>query len=459
MKRCLSAVLSAALILSLAACSPLGQTEETTGLNVSTSGAPDDTATSGPTVPAPPESTALESGSGFDESVMLVEIGSPEAWNAFALDLFENRGGYAAELNVLVTAPLDFAGLAFQPLHYAAGLNICSASAPDAADGAETGAPGFYNVPEAGTADLYGDAYPPDAYGALYERLAGEHAVYRCANLVFENCLTPIILHLPSDGEILIENIVARASVQRWGAALPSGEPYSYRSYTLRGVYIDGGVETAEQKAALTAHLSGLSGNLLADETGLYRGSVRAGGGLLVSKLSGTGSASQLVVSEVTVKNAAVSSWLASPEEVAYDCAALLCGRNNTAGGSIAFSDVLIENCFGYGVSVAALCAGMQNVIRCENITVRGCDLTSPVDLDRLLSALQFPADYGLAVNVRQSSHLLFRHMEWSPYFWPGLLQNILVEDCTVCVDELPPGTLDVFWNGMRLVDCKNTAD
>ena len=148
-------------------------------------------------------------------------------------------------------------------------------------------------------------------------------------------------------------------------------------------------IETSEQKAALTAHLSGLYGNLLADETGLYLGCVRAGGGLLVSRISG--SASKLVVSGVTVKNAAVSSWLTSPEEVAYDCAALLCGRNDTTGGCVEFSDVLIENCFGYGVSVAALCTGTQNVTRCENITVRGCDLTSPVDLDRLLSAPQYP--------------------------------------------------------------------
>lgn len=453
-KRFISAVLPTVLILSLAACSPESAAEPASAFSAAgslTSETAANAANPDASVSAPPES------SGFDESAALVKIGTPEAWNAFALDLFEDRGAYAAELTVLVTAPLDFAGLAFQPIHYAAGLTICSGSAPDAADGVTAGEPGFYNVSETDYAGLYGGVYPSDAYGALYERLAGKHALYRCANLVFENCLSPIALHLPGDGEIVIENIVARASVQRWGAALPTGEPDSYRSYTLRSVYVDGGIETSEQKAALTAHLSGLYGNLLADETGLYLGCVRAGGGLLVSRISG--SASKLVVSGVTVKNAAVSSWLTSPEEAAYDCAALLCGRNDTTGGCVEFSDVLIENCFGYGVSVAALCTGTQNVTRCENITVRGCDLTSPVDLDRLLSAPQYPDGYGLAVNVRQSSHLLFRHIEWSPYFWPGLPQNILVEDCAVCVDELPPETLDVFWNGMRLVDCKNTTE
>lgn len=352
-KRFISAVLPAVLILSLAACSPESAAEPASAFSAAgslTSETAANAANPDASVSAPPES------SGFNESAALVKIGTPEAWNAFALDLFEDRGAYAAELTVLVTAPLDFAGLAFQPIHYAAGLTICSGSAPDTADGVTAGEPGFYNVSETDYAGLYGGVYPSGAYGALYERLAGKHALYRCANLVFENCLSPIALHLPGDGEIVIENIVARASVQRWGAAL-------------------------------------------------------------------------------------------------------LCGRNDTTGGCVEFSDILIENCFGYGVSVAALCTGTQNVTRCENITVRGCDLTSPVDLDRLLSAPQYPEGYGLAVNVRQNSHLLFRHIEWSPYFWPGLPQNILVEDCAVCVDELPPETLDVFWNGMRLVDCKNTAE
>ncbi|PWL52289.1 MAG: hypothetical protein DBY36_04315, partial [Clostridiales bacterium] len=157
MKRFISSVLPAVLLLSLAACSPESAAEPASAFSAAgslTSETAANAANPDASVSAPPES------SGFDESAALVKIGTPEAWNAFALDLFEDRGAYAAELTVLVTAPLDFAGLAFQPIHYAAGLTICSGSAPDTAAGVTAGEPGFYNVSETDYAGLYGGVYP-----------------------------------------------------------------------------------------------------------------------------------------------------------------------------------------------------------------------------------------------------------------------------------------------------------
>ena len=373
-----------------------------------------------------------------------VEIDSADAWNAFVLDFSAERAAYTESVVVQVTAPLDFSDKAFLMLAHPYGIDLRGTSAPSEIDSLASGAPGFYHI-SAGI--------QPDQTAST----DGAGDSYRCADLVFEDCRSPIAFLLP-EGGITIENIVARRSVQLFGnSALPTGAPSSFRQYTLRNIVIDGELN-ASAKQALLAFCDARNGNLpYAEPDALqpFCGFVRSGSGLLLSDLK-LAPGSTVSVSGITVRNAAVCSWAADPEDIAYDCAGLLCGWIDAADGTLSFSDIRIENCFGYGVSAAALSPGIlfRDALVCQSVVVSGCDLTSPFDLTRQVQTKWTGISPALLRRASQSSDLLVRRMTQSPY--QRWLVDARFSDCRICVPELPVGTISAEWNGMTLERCEN---
>ena len=371
-------------------------------------------------------------------------IDSADAWNAFVLDFSTDRAAYAESVIVQITAPLDFSDKTFLMLAHPYGIDLRGASAPSETDSLASGAPGFYHI----SAGVQTEQTPSTD---------GAGDSYRCADLVFEDCRSPIAFLLP-EGDITIENIVARRSVQLFGnSALPTGAPSSFRQYTLRNIVIDGELN-ASARQALLAFCDARNGNLLyaeADALQPFYGFVRSYGGLLMSDLK-LAPGSTVSVSGITVRNAAVCSWAADPEDIAYDCAGLLCGWIDAADGTLSFSNIRIENCFGYGVSVAALSPGIlfRDALVCQSVVVSGCDLTSPFDLTRQVQTKWTGISPALLRRASQSSDLLVRRMPQSLY--QRWLVDARFSDCRICVPELPVGTISAEWNGMTLERCEN---
>lgn len=373
-----------------------------------------------------------------------VEIDSANAWNAFVLDFSADRAAYAELLIVQVTAPLDFSDKTFLMLAHPYGIDFRGASTPSETDSLASGAPGFYHI----SAGVQPEQTPSTD---------GAGDSYRCADLVFEDCHSPIAFLLP-EGDITIENIVARRSVQLFGSSpLPTGAPSSFRQYTLRNILIDGELNSSTRQALL-AFCDAQNGNLPyaePDALQLFYGFVRSGSGLLLSDLK-LDPGSTVSVPGITVRNAAVCSWMADPEDVAYDCAGLLCGWIDAADGTLSFSDIRIENCFGYGVSTAALSPGIlfRDALVCQSVVVSGCDLTSPFDLTRQVQTKWTGISLAALRRASQSSDLLVRRMTQSPY--QRWLVDARFSDCRICVPELPAGTISAEWNGMTLERCEN---
>lgn len=445
------AVLSGCLVLSLAACSRQADNfAATTPVSTPTSSA---SATAVPTSSDERSTSAPSTSAPFVEvhRKAYAEIHSAEEWNTFAASWNEDRSIYAEELTVVIAAPLDFSNGIFIPLAYAGGVNLFSMTAPAEISSSAESAPGFYHIP----ADIR-LASPAEE---SFQYAVGNN--YRCANLVFEDCLSPIAMRLP-DGDITIENIIARRSVQRWGYALPTGEPDAFHSYTLCNLVIDGELTTATDREAALAYCDQLGGNLMRDETAQFVGSLRYGSGLLISEgISALSPGSQLTISNVQIRNAGVCLAVGIDlDNLPYQCAGLLCGDMDAADGSIVISDVLIENCFGYGMSVSALFGNLifRGVLSCDTLTVRNCDLTSPYILQE-----RAKTDWtGFALSgsnwvfdISQSSDLLVRQFSESSWNrWN--LQQVIFEGCRICAPELPEGLLTTVWNHISIHQCEN---
>lgn len=312
-------------------------------------------------------------------------------------------------------------------------------------------APGFYHIAAGASAETVVDEA---------SRLLAADS-YRCANLVFEDCLSPVALRLP-DGDITIENIIAHRSVQRLDSALPTGEPDAFRSYSLCNIEIDGGLADADRDAVL-AYCDGLGGNLLRDEAPQFVGSLRCGSGLLISDgIYALQPGSRLAISNVEIRNAAVCLAVgADLDTLPYQSAGLLCGDLDAADGSVSISDVVMENCFGYGLSVSAVFSNLifRGVLSCERLTVRNCDLTSPYILQERVQGdwsglLLSMGESGLQT-LSQSSDLLVRQFAES-YANRWSLQQVQLEGCRICVPELPEGQLSTVWNRISINQCEN---
>lgn len=373
------------------------------------------------------------------------EIHSAAEWNSFAEAYNADRAAFAEEVTVVIASPLDFSDSVFVPLAYAGGVNLMAMTA------SSDHAPGFYHIAAGASVET--------AVDEASRLLAADS--YRCANLVFEDCLSPVALQLP-DGDITIENIIARRSAQRWGSALPTGEPDAFRSYSLCNIEIDGGLADVDRDAVL-AYCDGLGGNLLRDEAPQFVGSLRCGSGLLISDgIYALQPGSRLAISNVEIRNAAVCLAVgADLDTLPYQSAGLLCGDLDAADGSVSISDVVMENCFGYGLSVSAVFRNLifRGVLSCERLTVRNCDLTSPYILQERVQSdwnglLLSMGESGLQT-LSQSSDLLVRQFAES-YANRWSLQQVQLEGCRICVPEMPEGQLTTVWNRISINQCEN---
>lgn len=200
MARMVCAALCGGLMVSVAACSrqlndtPTASTSTpgTSAFVVSTSS--NEAVSSASTSSAPSDAVQRKA---------YVEIHSAAEWNSFAEAYNADRSVFAEDVTVVVAAPLDFSDGVFVPLAYAGGVNLMAMTTPSADESPDGHTPGFYHIPaDIGSEITVDEASRPAAADS-----------YRCANLVFEDCLSPIALRLP-DGDITIENIIARCSVQ-----------------------------------------------------------------------------------------------------------------------------------------------------------------------------------------------------------------------------------------------------
>lgn len=449
MARMVCAALCGGLMVSVAACSrqlndtPTASTSTpgTSAFVVSTSS--NEAVSSASTSSAPSDAVQRKA---------YVEIHSAAEWNSFAEAYNADRSVFAEDVTVVVAAPLDFSDGVFVPLAYAGGVNLMAMTTPSADESPDGHTPGFYHIPaDIGSEITVDEASRPAAADS-----------YRCANLVFEDCLSPIALRLP-DGDITIENIIARCSVQRRGYALPTGEPDAFRSYTLCNLVIDGELTTSDDREAVLAYCDSLGGNLLRDEMPQFVGSLRAGSGLLISDgIYALQPGSRLTISNVQIRNAGVCLAVGTDlDTLPYQSAGLLCGDLDAADGSVSISNVVIENCFGYGLSVSAVFSNLlfRDVLSCDRLTVRNCDLTSPYILQERVqddwSGLVLSLGESGVRELSQSSDLLVRQFaESSMNRWN--LQQVIFEGCRICVPELPEGQLTTVWNRISIDQCEN---
>lgn len=212
----------------------------------------------------------------------------------------------------------------------------------------------------------------------------------------------------------------------------------------------------------MLAYCDGPGGNLLRDEAPQFVGSLRCGSGLLISDgIYALQPGSQLTISNVEIRNAGVCLAAGDLDTLPYQSAGLLCGDLDAADGSVSISDVVIENCFGYGLSVSAVFSNLtfRGVLSCDRLTVRNCDLTSPYILQERVqndwSGLLLSMGESGVQALSQSSDLLVRQFAES-YANHWSLQQVQFEGCRICVPELPEGQLTTVWNRISINQCVN---
>lgn len=169
-----------------------------------------------------------------------------------------------------------------------------------------------------------------------------------------------------------------------------------------------------------------------------------------------------MTISNVQIRNAGVCLAVGTDlDTLPYQSAGLLCGDLDAADGSVSISDVVIENCFGYGLSVSAVFSNLlfRDVLSCDRLIVRNCDLTSPYILQERVqddwSGLVLSLGESCVRELSQSSDLLVRQFaESSMNRWN--LQQVIFEGCRICVPELPEGQLTTVWNRISIEQCEN---